>query len=79
MRSDVLFEMEIWRLLRHTARILGGRVRSERGATAVEYGLMITFVAALIITAVVFLGSTAQHTFDCAGRALPRGAQPAGC
>lgn len=71
--------MEIWSLLRHTARACGARMATDRGATAVEYGLMITFIASAIIASVVFLGASAQHTFDCAGRALPRGAQPSGC
>jgi pilus assembly protein Flp/PilA len=32
------------------------RCRSERGATAVEYGLMIAFIAAIIVAAVAILG-----------------------
>ena len=40
-------------------------IRSERGATAVEYGLMVALIAAVIITAVVFLGQQTRDTFDC--------------
>ena len=42
-------------------------VRSERGATAVEYGLMVALIAAVIIAAVVFLGQQTQSTFQCTG------------
>ncbi|MFA5890055.1 MAG: Flp family type IVb pilin [Actinomycetota bacterium] len=40
-------------------------VKSERGATAVEYGLMVALIAAVIIAAVVFLGQQTKATFDC--------------
>ena len=40
-------------------------VKSERGATAVEYGLMVALIAAVIIAAVVFLGQETRDTFDC--------------
>lgn len=40
-------------------------VKSERGATAVEYGLMVALIAAVIIAAVVFLGQQTRSTFDC--------------
>jgi len=40
-------------------------IRNERGATAVEYGLMVALIAAVIIGAVVFLGQQAKTAFDC--------------
>lgn len=40
-------------------------IKSERGATAVEYGLMVALIAAVIIAAVVFLGQQTRDTFDC--------------
>ena len=40
---------------------------NERGATAVEYALMVTFIALVIITAVIFLGSNLSGIFANAG------------
>lgn len=40
-------------------------IRSERGATAVEYGVMVALIAAVIITAVLALGQQASDTFQC--------------
>ena len=39
--------------------------KSERGATAVEYGIMVALIAAVIIAAVVFLGQRTSSTFSC--------------
>ena len=47
-------------------RIIGRRpagLRSESGATAVEYALMVTFIAIVIIVAVLALGSTLSSVF----------------
>ena len=41
------------------------RIRSERGATAVEYGLMLLFITATIFVAVVFLSQQTSNTFQC--------------
>jgi pilus assembly protein Flp/PilA len=43
------------------------RIRSERGATAVEYAVMVALIAAVIILAVIFLGRTASSTFSQTG------------
>ena len=40
-------------------------VKSERGATAVEYGIMVALIAAVIIIAVLFLGRQTSRTFSC--------------
>ena len=45
-------------------------IRSERGATAVEYGLMVALIAAVIIAAVAFLGQSTRDTFQCTGDAV---------
>ena len=42
-------------------------IRSQAGASAVEYGLMIFLIAAVIIVAVVLLGSQTSRTFSCTG------------
>jgi len=39
------------------------RLASEKGATAVEYGLLVALIAAVIIGAVVILGQDIEHAF----------------
>lgn len=38
--------------------------RSERGATAVEYGLMVSLIAVAIITAVTLVGTNLTSMFN---------------
>lgn len=58
-----------------TARM---NLKSERGATAVEYGLMVALIAAVIIIAVAVLGRNTRDAFQCTADAVgSRGAQ--GC
>ena len=45
--------------------------RDERGATAVEYGLMVAAIAAVIVTIVVTLGGQVQGGFQTVSDALP--------
>ena len=45
-------------------------IKSERGATAVEYAVMVALIAAVIILAVVFLGRTTSSTFSHAGSCI---------
>ena len=47
------------RLLQHTAIF-----RQERGATAVEYGLIVALIAAVIVTVVATLGTEIQAGFQ---------------
>jgi pilus assembly protein Flp/PilA len=49
------------------ARRLG---RDERGATAVEYGLMVALIAAVIIIAVAAIGNNLNTVFTNVGNAL---------
>lgn len=42
---------------------LSVRLRSEKGATAVEYGIMVALIAVVIIAAVTLLGGTMHDTF----------------
>lgn len=37
---------------------------SDRGATAVEYGLIVALIAVIIIVAVALLGTNLRDTFD---------------
>jgi len=39
-------------------------LRSDRGATAVEYGLMVALIAVVIILAVTALGGTLRNVFQ---------------
>ncbi|MBS2937539.1 Flp family type IVb pilin [Nocardioides sp. J2M5] len=41
--------------------------RDERGATAVEYGLMVALIAIVIIGAVTLLGGNLKSLFNSAG------------
>lgn len=43
------------------------RLRGERGATSLEYAIFAGLIAAVIITAVVFLGERTTDNFDCTG------------
>jgi pilus assembly protein Flp/PilA len=40
-------------------------IKSDKGATAVEYGLMVALIAAVIIVAVAALGTQTSDTFQC--------------
>ena len=48
-------------------------LRNDRGATAVEYGLMIALIAAVIITAVTLLGNNLNSLFNNVAGQLPGG------
>ena len=43
---------------------LAGRIKSERGASAVEYGLLVALIAIIIIAAVTLLGSNLSGIFQ---------------
>ena len=43
---------------------LSVRLRSEKGATAVEYGVMVALIAVAIIIAVTLLGGTLTELFN---------------
>ncbi|HYP44074.1 MAG TPA: Flp family type IVb pilin [Propionibacteriaceae bacterium] len=45
--------------------------RKDRGATAVEYGLLVGLIAVAIIAAVVVLGTRLDGLFDKVGTQLP--------
>ncbi|MHA6694890.1 Flp family type IVb pilin [Homoserinimonas sp. A520] len=42
-------------------------MRDEDGATAVEYGLMVSLIAVVIITAVALIGTNLDLMFDAVG------------
>ncbi|MFA5891314.1 MAG: Flp family type IVb pilin [Actinomycetota bacterium] len=45
-------------------------LRSERAAAAVEYAIMLVFIAVVIILGVVALGNRAESTFDCTATSI---------
>ena len=47
--------------------------RDERGATAVEYGLLVGLIAVVIIVAVTALGSQLSTLFQSITTKLPKG------
>ena len=54
------------------ARIAGLRSGIERGAAAVEYGLLVALIAVAIIAAVILLGNKVKGTFTCVANSLPQ-------
>lgn len=49
--------------MRYTVALVARRIAGERGATAVEYGLMVALIAAVIIGTVMALGQTLNGVF----------------
>ena len=47
------------------------RLASEKGATAVEYGIMVALIAVVIIAAVTLLGTQIDAAFDSITGKLP--------
>lgn len=45
--------------------------RDDRGATAVEYGLMVALIAAVIVAVVTIVGTDVQAAFQTVEDALP--------
>jgi Flp pilus assembly pilin Flp len=54
-------------------------VSSERGASAVEYAIMVTLIAVVILLSVVFLGQRTSGSFSCTGAAVSVKSSVAGC
>jgi pilus assembly protein Flp/PilA len=46
------------------------RINDDRGATAVEYGLMVALIAIVIIVAVTLLGTTLSGLFNTVATSL---------
>ena len=50
------------------------RLRDEKGATAVEYGIMVALIAVVIIVAVTLLGGTLTELFNSTACSVKGGA-----
>jgi pilus assembly protein Flp/PilA len=44
---------------------------NKEGATAVEYGLMVALIAAVIITSVALVGTNLDKLYDAVGTKIP--------
>lgn len=64
--------MSIVRIVRHAGSSIAARLdlRSDRGASAVEYGVMVAMIAAVVIIAVLFLGQETSRSFSCTSSSL---------
>jgi len=60
-------------MIRILATVLDAKnqLRSETGATAVEYGLLVALIAAVIIVIVTTLGTQINAAFTTVSNALP--------
>jgi len=45
-------------------RLFGPKARNDRGATAVEYALMVTLIAVVIIAGVLTFGTSVKGLFE---------------
>ena len=54
-------------MLKHVVRFM----REEEGATAVEYGMMVALIAAVIVGIVTTLGTKVNGAFTTVSTALP--------
>jgi pilus assembly protein Flp/PilA len=52
------------------ATFMRAKVRSERGASLVEYALLVALIAVVCIVAISFLGQKASATFSGVGGSL---------
>ena len=55
------------------------RKTADRGATAVEYGLMVAAIAAVIVGIVFGLGTLVRNTFNDTTECIGNGATTANC
>ena len=65
-----------------SARIAALRSGAERGAAAVEYGLLVALIAIAIIGAVLLLGQNLKGTYNCVNNSVPTTtsiSSPTGC
>jgi pilus assembly protein Flp/PilA len=59
-----------WQQLAPVIRGVPGNERSERGASLVEYALLIGLIAVVCIVAITFLGSSASSALSATGSQL---------
>jgi pilus assembly protein Flp/PilA len=52
-------------------RWLSARFASERGVTAVEYGIMVALIAVVVMVGAAVLGTNVNQTFQDVADAMP--------
>jgi pilus assembly protein Flp/PilA len=62
---DLYVKLQTWFMA------FGERAREERGATAVEYGLLVALIAAVIVLVVKELGSKVSNAFSSVNANMP--------
>jgi pilus assembly protein Flp/PilA len=65
----VLF-MNAYAAVKSAPSALAGRAKSERGASMVEYALLVGLIAVFCILAVTFLGHSISTLFNTAGNTV---------
>jgi len=70
--------MEIFLASKLAATWLRSRLTlaGERGATAVEYGVVVCFICAVLVIAVYFLGQSTNHNLGCSGQTIAAQSAP---
>jgi pilus assembly protein Flp/PilA len=58
-------------IIRAMARTKAVSATRDQGATAVEYGLMVALIAAVIVVAVALIGTKLDAIFDFVGGKIP--------
>lgn len=56
--------------MKRTMNMIRNLVKEEKGATAVEYGMMVALIAAVIVTTVGLLGGKVNDAFDTIEQAM---------
>ena len=51
----------------------------EEGASAVEYGILVSLIAAVVIIAVFFLGTKTSSAFSCTASVISAGSAATNC
>jgi pilus assembly protein Flp/PilA len=69
--------VKLWKKARLWGIWLRARLSTgiEHGASAVEYGIMIALIAAVVLIAVLFLGNQTSRSFSCTASAISTSAQ----
>ena len=62
--------IQILRSLWSYRTFFAARIGNDKGATAVEYGIMIALIAAAIMVAVAAVGDSLYDVFDCVASSL---------
>lgn len=57
-------------MLQYIRNIQKRRTSDESGASAVEYGLLVALIAAVIVVAVLALGNTVKKVFEDTGTCI---------